>query len=658
MTGESGASFDNRSHVVWLRSYSKEANEVIYRRVRPLTASHGRVKFVRTALAESLPQQPPATEIAKDPDLCAVVLVLERAGLDDDRYIEPIEWCVNQVSDRAEFRLFLAPYDLRLNEPQDLMELRRLGPTIKGIVEVVQFMQGEDIYDNLVPFLDRVDDFRDKARKERIWERLLRISTRGASIVQFAVALAVMAAAVDWNTGNPISASEPSMAFLLGLIIFPLLLYNTALFVKPSMLHITQPHSARIEVLPALLFVTVVLLMASTVALLPIIPEQPLWLAAGTVGGFLLDVLRRSRFESRLYSRLLHGESVTAAGEALPPPIRDAIGGRLPFVLHARVLPDVNARVFISYARKHRNEPMTWSHRWAGRLYDAFREAGIDCFLDRCSIQPGTDWLDVLRHAIRRANVVIALLDVDTLDRQWVAAELETALRDCGLTGAPDVYLLSPSDTAVAETWNENTTPEVFQAVLRTPLTGESVHMMTLWENDDVTLKMLISRLRGNRFRVKTAIVPGALEPIVRTVVALPVMPLLLLGSWGTLVGWPAVALAILQTAGLVDTASFLDSRLVLPVISLLSAFWGGFVARLAVASAFEVRMPMKGPVAVAHLLMALAFLLLVIQWVVSLVTLLWAWSVVVVGVGWLTANLFLWSVLRHREIHRDPDRG
>jgi hypothetical protein len=80
------------------------------------------------------------------------------------------------------------------------------------------------------------------------------------------------------------------------------------------------------------------------------------------------------------------------------------------------------AHVFISYVREDRSE--------VDRLAAKLTSHGVDVWLDRDQIKPGTFWKDAIRDAIRRGNLFIACFSANSRsrDRTYMNTELSLAI--------------------------------------------------------------------------------------------------------------------------------------------------------------------------------------------------------------------------------------
>jgi hypothetical protein len=443
------------------------------------------------------------------------------------------------------------------------------------------------------------------------------------------------------------------IAIMVGIIAFPLTLYSSALLLKQDALNAKLVGDTRTDLarFPLLFLSLSLLLVIFSFMLLRQIGGQFAWFAVGTVGGILIDIARRSGNRARLlFSRLLSRnkidpETAMPKGQLLPQLLVDTINVQSPSLFNASIFSETDAHVFISYTRSP-----DWSSSWARKLYSELRKADIECFLDSFSIHEGSCWRKTLNQRISESNVFIALMENATLRSEWVAAELEAALKSTKLTGAPDIFILTHPGLQF-----EDNQPcwQVFEAFLkRRVIPPKGPRLMKL---EEMTIKVLVNELRTYRFHLTNALVPRGVDVVLRGMALLPMGILLLVGSTGTIFGWIAIASVFLQATGIADVREFLLFYGFLPPAYLLCGFWAGFVGRLAIASEFEVRLSQKKRVSKVHGLMAACYLILLMQWFAMVQPLIAAWGIVLGGIGWVLGNSFIFHIgQRKPEIRRD----
>ena len=97
--------------------------------------------------------------------------------------------------------------------------------------------------------------------------------------------------------------------------------------------------------------------------------------------------------------------------------------------------PGETPRIFISYARE--------DSRYALMLFDRFRRAGWQPWLDRKSMLPGENWRQKIAEAVRQSNFFVALLSPESVSKRgYVQKEYKMALDVLAERPAGDVYLI------------------------------------------------------------------------------------------------------------------------------------------------------------------------------------------------------------------------
>jgi hypothetical protein len=377
--------------------------------------------------------------------------------------------------------------------------------------------------------------------------------------------------------------------------------------------------------------------LAATAAVMIEATDAP-WVTVGIAGGIVIETARRAGARARV-RHVIDAATAVEAGQPLRPTLVDALRQPQPFRFNAPILAPRNARVFISYTRSSHS-----SERWARRLRDALHAARIECYLDSFDISEGANWRTTLNRMIGEANVFIGVIERQTVTRAWPAAELETALEGARIAGQPEIILLAEPDLATSDARMLPVFAAVFRAVA--PCYPRIMPLK------DTTLPGIVRDLSAGEWHLPHALLGRRVSTSVMTAVAVPLAPILLIGSLGTLAAYGAAAVSALQAAGGIDLVGLAASSGAAPTVLVLSAFWAGFVARLAAASRFDVRLPSSllasgvsagsAKVARLHAAMALAFVVLMAQMFPAVGLLTRAWALVVAATGWLLARVFL----------------
>jgi membrane protein YqaA with SNARE-associated domain len=115
---------------------------------------------------------------------------------------------------------------------------------------------------------------------------------------------------------------------------------------------------------------------------------------------------------------------------------------------------------------------------------------------------------------------------------------------------------------------------------------------------------------------------------------------------------------ATLQILGGLETAAWLAPRGLLGPAMMVCGFWLGYLARLAVYARFELRHANSQMVFAQHTLSVAGFCALVVLWLPDVPALAAAWSALLAGMAWISADSFLFYVGTQKpEIKRPTDR-
>jgi hypothetical protein len=91
-------------------------------------------------------------------------------------------------------------------------------------------------------------------------------------------------------------------------------------------------------------------------------------------------------------------------------------------------------RLFISHTHAHR--------QFAGALRTSLKRVGIDAFVAHDTIEPGSEWLDVIESALNTCDAAAALLTPDFRQSKWCDQEIGF----CMARSVPIVVLRMPED--------------------------------------------------------------------------------------------------------------------------------------------------------------------------------------------------------------------
>ncbi|MFO1531685.1 MAG: toll/interleukin-1 receptor domain-containing protein [Kiritimatiellia bacterium] len=358
-------------------------------------------------------------ELVEQHAACAVLVPLTRLLLKDPDYRAFVEACVEQASEREEFRFYLHLVDLSFQQFADLARADDLAGRLADTVNIPGSSGAEALVAidaGLAAFLKDLADIEDAPRcRGRLLRFFAAVSALSAPLGVGALGLVALSAVGQ-------ATARPAPGGTLGALVAAGEGY--------------------------LLLTTVFLILAQREY------RWPLILAAVATGG------------------LIPGTAPSAspcwAGSAWPwePTTADGHGGNFPggsgrhasrepgagretarmrgrrpsgILYQGHVLPRRRS-VFLSYARR------TWCEDIVRELRSHLRQHRTECFLDIADIELGVSWRHALENGIRRATLVV-FFDQDEPrkpPRLWHRAELLTAEALRARTGLPTLVVVTP----------------------------------------------------------------------------------------------------------------------------------------------------------------------------------------------------------------------
>ena len=380
---------------------------------------------------------------------CAAVITLQNAALRRSAYLEFLQSCIEQVIRRDDFRLYLLLDDVSAEQ------IYHSRPTsddpveqvLARLVDTVQYSAAstvETVANQVRGHVKTLEESRRIAKWRRTRLSIAAIAARVAMIIQLlclAPALFLVLWLPVWDphaTLREYGGHEAEVAVICGIAAVPLLVLLLFSYTRygPFLIHM---HKQRL----GMLYAGVGSVIGVPVMMVPLRLHAPLaWIAGG----------RGQRISTRCCA------AVRVCGS--PPAARNldqdhrtaawAIGAqRLAPVnalptwidpMRAPLLPLAFPRVFISYTRASQ-----WGQHLAGALSRRLAAGGAGVFSDH-AIPEGTSWRRALNQNLGHSSVLIALVDADTVVREWPAAEVEAALLGQAMAGSPQlVVILAPS---------------------------------------------------------------------------------------------------------------------------------------------------------------------------------------------------------------------
>ena len=436
----------SRRELLWLVSYSVEANDALMAQLEALEEEFGRpVEVTRAALGASDPARRVLPRPDPDQHVCAALLVTERAGLQDRGFRTLVDSCIHRVLKMPDFRLILYLEDLTIDDLREQASGDRLVATLFETTQIMVRPSPAELRRTLVSFVRDVE----WVYAREIWRRLRLCLAVAAGLaarsVLVAAASLVVVGGLLWLAGSGLPAPGglpgKASAVLLGLLAFPMQSPLIYLLVRGPRTVVLAPRDS-----PSLVRWVLVGMMVMIAAshLHHVLEGRVSWVLLGIALGILLDAIQRAGRRARRATIDLMDLLRRVGSPDLADPTETVHRSDPLNAFACPLLPGRSARVFISYT--HRSAKAT---RFAAALYGALQAAGASPFLDRASIPVGTSWRRVLDHQIGDCDVFVCILDEESVQSEWVGAEVLAALDAHRYASTPHVVLLA--DPAISQ---------------------------------------------------------------------------------------------------------------------------------------------------------------------------------------------------------------
>lgn len=628
------SSYNPSQDVIWLISFTPAANELVSSELDKL--AEGLIRnLVVTSVAFGVAGQAQAFPPTLPPDsrLCAAILVIEQEGLADANFQYWAKWCVDNVVGSDDFRLFVC-----VTEPEAARELpvgSWGGELLAYMQETIQLphpMNVERLVLDLGDYLRSLDGVTARARWRQRRLSLTVAAGRLAFLIQVCCFVMLGAAVAAILSGGEFVERQlavigpAAVAVIAGVVLFPLATLPVFLFFRglPTMNSLLKENS-----LLGWRLGLFALLGPATIGLPQQLGAAPSWIVLGVVSGVLLDVARRAGRQARR-ARLSPERAQSYARDAeLSSGVVGQAASNPVNPLRGPLFPTAVPSVFISYTTQS-----DWSLDTASRLYESLSGAGCECFFDRAGIAVGDSWRRRLHESIGDSSVFIAVLDNHSVTREWVAAEMVTALAGRTLTSLPDVIVLMKPE--LAESRGKAGLP-IFRALLDGAGSPHEDGRPRLISVNEATVQTITSALRPYHYHT-----PSVFPPHLTSRLLLLAIPAAAVGTLGTLFGLPAPVFALLQQWRRYNSGAALSGWGVLPFAYLMCGYWLGFTARLAVASRFEVENEHSAGLARANWWATIGFLLLLFVWAPQVSAPVVGWAAALAVIGWLISHDFI----------------
>ena len=547
------------------------------------------------------------------PAVCAVLVVLEAAGLNDPLYRKQVSEFEGWVTQRDDFRLFACFYDIGEDELKQ--------SPMNALRDVVQVSQDpENIRGEIIRYLKELPDIRTLSRWQKFAAKVQMMLGKLAFASQVLSMLVMLIAGLvalfidkNWFTLH-LPESKALIAMCSGLVVFPMVM--VLLFYFPG----GQPRKSNLD----WIVLAIYFLIPWAFGMPPRIDAPNEWLFFGVIAGVMVDIIRRSGRQAERSQLRVDIEKITQGVQPLDHLVEKQIDGQPINVLDCPLMPPGGARVFISYT-----QGSSWCVQMAETLHAELSKLKIKCFLDKDSIRPGSHWRTTLNNRLSEANIFIVLLDSISINSKWPIAEAEAALRGKAINGMPEEIIL----VSKPEIESGNFLFPVFDALFKrcnSPFLN--LNQPRIIKVKETTVSTLAAELSPHRYR-STAIIPPQLAELIGDYLF---RPLALIGGLGGVLS--GIIAGLLGYSRFRETIFEPGNPVWLFFAFPLFSYMAGFVARFEIAYRFELSE--LNPARSRYRLIALAgFLAFLVAWLPATPALLMSWGLISFLIGWFACG-------------------
>lgn len=493
-----------------------------------------------------------------EPNVIGCILILTREAIADPRLSSIVSACQEAMTLRQDFRLFVRLKGLSL---EDLQQMALEFGAVADIIDSVHLAE----YGGHPPDLAQTVH-NHLADLERIWDvvryqRLKRLAMRAAAFVHVLFIASWGVGWAYWSFRPSAAMSGPWAPFLL--VVLGVLFSASLLALLANGLGWQTAGMLRMG---SIVFPVWVARVTSPTVML----RQWRFIIAGLFLGLLLDASRRMLAGEKRRSARLEGPEECALPAAIGRP-------GWTFLANAPIL-GAGSRIFLSYSRSSE-----WGREVARDLHREFARLRIVSFLDTEEIPVGSSWRHRLQDALGCCTVFIALYDQHTAERHWPLAELVAACKGQAYAAQPSIIIIKHPGLDVSSI------PGKPGALLRQVLANDgriNPALLRIISFGPYTTKHVVQGIRDANFSLVGPDLSGILTFLLG--------PLRIaggsVGPFGTMVGWLILFVWLILHMCHVRSPDWASSATLVYLGVLLLAYWVGFVARLAIASRFELK--------------------------------------------------------------------
>jgi hypothetical protein len=498
--------------------------------------------------------------LMENENLAAVILDFDEEGLKNNNFIYWMNWCIDNVGENDNFRLFVCTETF--TETQ-LQELKSINPLTRKLTENVQVIFQPFSGSLRKEIRAYINQLHHSDSQTFVWENFIVSLGRMAGFVQISICLLAGAAACFQLFSKNLASSYNDIFFIFfgtALLTYLFILFLIT-FTKHRHLYQLFQESAPIR----FWIILGAVLGPVTIARVFHDMDRLNWLILGGGIGLLVEIVRRAGIQFQKYG--LNFETVKETGVSNEARIIvESTTSRVVNPYEIPLLAGLHPKIFISYT-PHSN----WSCTQAKELFAKFSTHSVPVFMAEVVIPRGTNWRAKLKNALIEANVFIAVLDNETIKhiRKWVAAEMMMALIRKRLTGLPNILILAHPDLSISDE-----TAAVFKSIMRCKRNGTANGWYVFFQS----LPQLLNELDYDGYMLFRT--PSLFPPVFTRIVEIWVLPLILTSYLAMTAGFAGLFLAFLQYMGKMQLPALIPS-LFIPGVFYALSYWAGFIMRL-----------------------------------------------------------------------------
>lgn len=608
--------------MIWLASFSVQANNELMMNLNLLGKEFGRPICVSCVAFGSIdPERCNVRQPEPDQHLCAAILVIEKAGLNNQAFQEFTFKCIQRVITFPDFRLLVYLHDLNRDE---FLELKEKYLFIKELFDTTQIAESpsfEQLRHTLVPYVRNVERIRAAAQWRDFRLKLAVIcGSLSTTILFIATSLPFLGFSAWLLKLDLLSQYGPQISSLvLGMLLFPVNTPLIFLFLRGMRTTALAP----IGNVSLMRWINMGFWITAVANLFWYFMGGPFsWILLGLFTGVLLDSIRRSGKQAQRQLIDIEALKENANSPELLDPKQTVLRGDAINPFSCPILPAFSARIFISYTQNSKE-----GSKRASSLYQGLKKVGASPFIDWACIQTGASWRRALNHNLGECDVFLCLLDDESAERQWVAAELLAAIESRRLTGSPEIVILI--DPKIKR--DSKRVLPIFHGVLSVDNEPYISGRPQIRQINEYTRSALLWGLSPREFTPISIFTHLVAIPIVKAMNFLG-----LIGTLGLFAGLILGLLTMMEKIAGFPFASLLAEWNLMEFLTLLTAFWLGYTARVTIAWRYELdngRDIGTSLPTIATLGLVYALLLFVPK--VSFFIL--SWTVVIAIAGWMT---------------------